>query len=109
MAEMVVGGALLRILQDLVGLANLLEAQLGAVVVRIAVGMEFLGEAPVSRLELQLAGTSRNSEGLVVAALGHVDRGSFGFAHQPKSPLIGDSDVWSAGEDQAATKFDNTD
>ena len=74
-AEVVVGGALLRVLQDLVGLVQLLEAHLGAVVAGIAVGMEFLGEPPVSGLELLLVGAPGKPERLVVVALGHVSAG----------------------------------
>ena len=63
MPEVVVGRALLRVLQDLVGLVDLLEAQLGARVAGIAVGMEFLGEPPVSRLQLLLARAPGNARG----------------------------------------------
>ena len=56
MAELVVGGALLRVLQDLVGLVDFLEAALGVVVSGIAIRMAFLGEPAVGGLELLLGG-----------------------------------------------------
>ena len=80
-AEVIVGGALLRVLQDLVGLVQLLEAHLGVRVAGIAVGVEFLGEPPVGGLQLLLVGATGKPEGLIVVALGHVQRGSFGLVH----------------------------
>ena len=80
-AELVVGGALLRVLQDLVGLVQLLEADLGALVAGIAVGVKLLGEPPVGGFELLLARAPGEPECLVVVALGHVQRGSFGLVH----------------------------
>ena len=44
MAELVVGGALLRVLQGLISLVQLLELLLGGFVAGIAVGMAVLGE-----------------------------------------------------------------
>src|SRR5262249_24556823 len=81
MTEVVVGGALLRVLEHLVGLGHFLEAQFRAHIAGIAVGVEFLGEAAISRLQLLLARTARNAECLVVAALGHTERRSLRFAH----------------------------
>jgi hypothetical protein len=69
MAEMIVGRALLGVLQDLIGLADLLEANLGAGVLGVAVGMAFLGKPPVGRLDLLIAGSSGEAQDLVVAAL----------------------------------------
>ena len=97
MAEVIVGGALLRILQDLVGLVQLLEAHLGVRVAGIAVGVELLGEPPVGRLELLLAGATGKPQRFIVVALGHVQRGSFGLVHDAIA-LLGDSDVFNAGE-----------
>ena len=49
MAEPVIGGALLRVLQRLVGFVDFLELVLAGVIARIAVGMELHGELAESR------------------------------------------------------------
>ena len=54
-AELVVGRALLRVLQGLVGLVELLELVLGGLVAGVAVGMAVLGEPAEGRLEVLLA------------------------------------------------------
>ena len=54
-AELVVGRALLRVLQDLVGLVQLLELLLGGLVAGIAVGVAVLGEPAERRLDVLLA------------------------------------------------------
>jgi hypothetical protein len=81
MAEVVVGGALLRVFQDLVSLVQLFEANFRLHVARVAIGMELLGEPPVGGLELLLACAPRKAERFIVVALGHVQRGSFGLVH----------------------------
>ncbi len=53
MAEAVIGGALLGVLQDLVGLVDLLEAVLAVLVAGIAVGMPLHGELAERGLELR--------------------------------------------------------
>ena len=70
-AELVVGGALLRVLQGLVGLVQLLELVLGGLVAGIAVGMAVLGEPAEGRLDVLLARPPGKPQHLVVVALGH--------------------------------------
>ncbi len=101
--EMIVGCALLRILQDLVGLADLLEADFGARVLGIAVGMAFLGEPPVGRFELLVARSAGKSEDFIVIALGHFLARVLRMRAICRIALkLGDSDVWRAGEGQGA-------
>ena len=69
MAHVVVGGALLRVLQDLVGLVELLEFLLGVLVPGIAVGMAILGELAVGRLDVLLACAPGKPQNFVVARL----------------------------------------
>ena len=83
---MVVGGALLRVLQDLVGLADLLEANLGARVLGVVVGMAFLGEPPVGRLKLLLARAPGDAQDLIVVALGHVQARALRIRARDKLP-----------------------
>jgi hypothetical protein len=73
-AELVVGGALLRVAQHLVGLLRLLEVLLGLRVVRIAVRVPLHGEAPVGLLQVLLAGVAVDAQHFVVVALRHLPR-----------------------------------
>jgi hypothetical protein len=68
-AEAVVGGALLRVLQDLVGLVDLLE--LFGRAFAVAVGVELHGELAEGGLQLAVAAAPRNAEHLVIVTLGH--------------------------------------
>src|SRR5262245_30178522 len=70
-AELVVGGALLGIAQRLVGLVQLLEPGLGALVAGVAVGMAVLGEPSKCRLDVLLARPPGEPQYVVVVALGH--------------------------------------
>ena len=70
-AKLVVGGALLRVGQDLVRLLDLLETALGLVVGGVAVRVEFHGEAPVGLLDLDLRRGARQVEHLVVVTSRH--------------------------------------
>ena len=70
-AELVVGGALLRVAQRLVGLVQLLELVLGGLVAAVAVGMAVLGEPAERRLDVLLARPPGEPQYLVVVALGH--------------------------------------
>src|SRR5690606_27571280 len=54
MAEPVIGGAALRILQHVVGFADFAEALFGARIARIAIRMELHRELPIGALELLL-------------------------------------------------------
>ena len=71
MAEAVIGGALLRIAQALVGLVDFLELDLGGLVAVVAVGMELHGELAEGRLQHLLVAASRDAEDFVEVALAH--------------------------------------
>ena len=73
-AELVVGGPLLRIGEDLVGFLGLLEAILRLRVVGVAVRVVLHREAAVGLLQRVLVRAPLDSEHLVVVALGHRSR-----------------------------------
>jgi len=70
-AELVVGGALLRVREHLVGLLRLLELLLGLRVVRIAVRMEFHGQLAVGLLDLFFGSVAIDAEDFVIVAFSH--------------------------------------
>ncbi len=71
MAETVIGRALVRILQDLVGFVDLLETDLAVLVARVAIGMPFHRELAEGGFQLAVGGGALDLENLVVAALSH--------------------------------------
>jgi hypothetical protein len=71
MAEAVVGGPLLLVPQDLVGLADFLELMLGRGVSRIAVRVILHGPFPIGPLDLVLIGRTADAQGLVIILFGH--------------------------------------
>jgi hypothetical protein len=71
MTVAVIGGALLIILEDVVGFADFLELVLGRLVPLIAIRVELHGQRPVGLLDLIGAGAARDAEGLVIILLGH--------------------------------------
>ena len=73
-AELVVGRALLGVLQDLVGLARVLEFRFRARVL-VDVGMIGARELAVGALDVVLAGVSLDAEDLVVVLIFHGDGG----------------------------------
>ena len=70
MAEAVIGGALLRVLESVVGLVDFLELVFGAGIARIAVRVELHGELAVGRFQRRLVGVLRHAEHLVEVAFG---------------------------------------
>ena len=58
MAEAVVGGALLRVREHLIGLVEFLELDLGVLVARVAVRMVLHGELAEGGFQLRLARAS---------------------------------------------------
>ena len=70
-AELIVGGALLGVGEDLVGFLRFLEFLLGALVVRIAVRMMLHRELPVRLLDVLLGSIAIDAEYRVVVALRH--------------------------------------
>jgi hypothetical protein len=74
-AELVVGGALLGVGENLVGLLGLLEFLLRGLVVRGAVRMVLHRELPIGLLDLLVGGVAVDAEHRVVIALfRHVSR-----------------------------------
>src|SRR5205823_3062413 len=76
MAEAVIRRPLVRVLQDLVGLVDFLEAVLGVAVAGIAVRMQLHGKLAEGRFQLCVARAPRHPQDLVVVALGHLTRSS---------------------------------
>src|SRR5690242_14548507 len=70
-AEPVISGALVAILQDVVCLIDFLKAVLTVLVARIAVRVMLHGELAERRLELNLGAAAGNAENFVKVALGH--------------------------------------
>ena len=71
MAEAVIGRALLRVAQALVGGVDFLELDLGGLVAVVAVGMELHGELAEGRLQHLVVAASRHAEDFVEIALAH--------------------------------------
>jgi hypothetical protein len=71
MAELIVGGALLRIGQGFVGRLGLLEFFFGLLVVRIAVRVMLHRQPAIGLLDLVFGGVARHSKGFVQVFLGH--------------------------------------
>src|SRR5690606_33140059 len=69
-AEAVVGGALLRILEAVIGLRDFLELVLGVGVTRVAVRVELHGKLAVGTLERRLVGALRHAEHFIKIAFG---------------------------------------
>ena len=71
MAEAVIGGALVAVLEDLVGLVDFLEAVLAVGVAGIAVGVELHRELAIGGLEIGVGRAAFDAQHLVIVALGH--------------------------------------
>ena len=71
--EAVIGRALVAVLEDVVGLVELLEFVLAVAVARIAVRVMLHGELAERSLELDLGDGTRDAQDLVIVALGHAD------------------------------------
>ena len=72
----IIGGALLVVLQDVVGLVDLLETPLGLLVAGIAVGMELHGQLAIGLLELVGPSIARHAQGGVEILLCHLSPSS---------------------------------
>jgi hypothetical protein len=66
--ELVVGGALLRVLQDLVGLVDFLEPRLGAGVTRVLVRVVLHCKLPIGPLQVGLSRALIDAQNLVIIA-----------------------------------------
>ena len=69
--EAVIGGALVAVLEDVIGLVDLFEFVLAFGVARIAIRMMLHGELAERGLELGVAAGARYAQNFVVVALGH--------------------------------------
>ncbi len=76
MAEPVIGGALLIVLQNVIGLADVLEFLFGRLVARIAVRVTLHRQLAIGFFQIVGAGGFVDAENLVKILLGH-DRGAF--------------------------------
>src|SRR5690606_28263839 len=76
----VIGGALLGILQRVIGLVDFLELVLGFGIARIAIGMKLHGELAISALEGRVIGAFLAAEHLVEIAFGQDQLSLFGRA-----------------------------
>jgi hypothetical protein len=74
-AVLVVGGALLRVAQCLVGFADLLELVLGGLVTWILVGVKLEGLLAIGLLEFVVRNAAADAEDFVIVALGHPGEG----------------------------------
>ncbi len=70
MAEPVIGGALVAVLQDFIGFVDFLEADFAGGIARILVRMPFHRQLAERRLELGIVRAPLDFKGFVVAALG---------------------------------------
>ncbi len=71
MAEAIVGGALLRVAQDAIGLGGFLEFLFGVVVAGIAIGMKFERQLAVGGLKHRLLAVASDAENFVIIALSY--------------------------------------
>ena len=71
MAEAVVGGALLRIAQDAIGLGGFLELLLGMLVAGIAVGMMRQGKLAVRGFQHRFVAVPDYTEDFIIVSFGH--------------------------------------
>ena len=69
MAETVVGGLLLRVLEDFVGFADFLELRLSRLVARIGIRVELLGELAIGGLEFLFVGRFADAQNFVKIAV----------------------------------------
>ena len=88
MAVTIVSGALLIVLQDLIGFRDFLEADFGAVIAVIAVGMMFLGKLAVGGLDLFDRGAFRTAQNFVVIALAHDRKSGHGTGESESAKQI---------------------
>jgi len=70
----IIGRPLLRVLEDVIGLVQLLELGLALPVALVAVGAPLHCELAIGLLERVLAGVARDAEDLVVVTLRHAVR-----------------------------------
>src|SRR6202162_1030136 len=71
MAETIIGGALVAVLEHVIGLVDLLEAVLGLLVAGVAVRVAFHRELAERGLEFRFAGSAPHAKDFVVIPFGH--------------------------------------
>jgi hypothetical protein len=69
--EPVIGRALLRVLERVVGFVDFLELVLGFTVAGVAVRVELHGELAIGALEGRLVGALGHAQHIVIVAFGH--------------------------------------
>ena len=74
-AVLVVGGALLGVAQNLIGMAELLEIFLGGLVAGVFVRMKFYRLFAVGFFDFVVVRAARHAENFVIVAFGHGDFG----------------------------------
>ena len=70
-AEAIIGGALLLVPEDIVGLAEVLEAMFRRRIAGVAIRMELHRQLAIGGLQIRVAGGARDTEGFVVVLFGH--------------------------------------
>jgi hypothetical protein len=75
--ETVIGGFLVGVLQDVIGLVRFLELGLGVGIVGVAVGVKFLGLLAVGLLDLVAGSAPVDPQNLVVVTFGHMRTSAF--------------------------------
>ena len=92
MAEAVIGGALVAVLQDLIGLVDFLELDFAGGIARILVRMPFHRELAEGRLQLGIVGGPFDFQGFVIAALGgHPSVPNSRFVSMPQERVVEDA------------------
>jgi hypothetical protein len=71
MAEAVIGGALVAVLEHFIGFVEFAEFMLAFGVARIAIGMMLHRQLAECTLELDLGAGARDAQNFVIVALGH--------------------------------------
>src|SRR5581483_9957234 len=109
--EAVIGGALLVVLQNVVGFVDVLEFLLGGLVPGVAVGVVLHRQLAIGPLQFLGVGGSADAENLVEIALGHVRRKPAGRTVLATPPpgrrpgVAGWIGPWHCRHDQAEPRF----
>ena len=73
-AELVVGGAFVGVLQDIIGFVGFLEFRFRRRIVGIAVGMVFHGKLSIRAFQRRLVRIAVDPQGLIIIRFGHTQR-----------------------------------
>ena len=89
--EALIGGALVGVLQNLIGLAKFLEFVFGRVVAGVAIGMAFHRQLAIGDFQILGCAAVRDPEDLVIIAL----------THQARPPAVPPSDIESGTSERS--------